>query len=67
MRAELWDKIEVLLGTLWATTWELGEPQGNMLRTCWEHIENKEEKHTKKKLPPPHPEKENTGPIMCAC
>jgi hypothetical protein len=26
-----WDKIEVLLGTFYGTTWELGEPQKNMM------------------------------------
>jgi len=40
----LWHKIEVLLGMLIGITWELGEPLGNMMRTCWEHIGNKEEK-----------------------
>ncbi len=40
----VWHKIEVLWGMLKGITWELGEPQGNMMRTCWEHIGNKEEK-----------------------
>jgi len=28
----IWNKIEVLLGTSWWTTWKLGEPNGNMLK-----------------------------------
>jgi len=35
----IWDKIEVLLvlwRTSWETTWQLGEPNGNMMRTQWE-------------------------------
>jgi hypothetical protein len=34
----------MLLSTFLKTTWELGELQGNMMKRCWEHIRNKEEK-----------------------
>jgi hypothetical protein len=40
----IWDKFEMLLRTFLKTTWELGELQGNMMKRCWEHIRNKEEK-----------------------
>jgi len=46
-------------------TWELGEPQNNMMRTCWEHIGNKEEKQ--KITPPTLPRKEKKRPIMSTC
>ncbi len=54
----IWDKSEVLLGTFWGKTWELGESFG----TSWEHIrehdENKERKYKNKKiLAPLLPEK----------
>jgi hypothetical protein len=35
-----------------------------MMRTCWEHIENKEEKQ---KITPTYPENEKIGLIMTAC
>jgi hypothetical protein len=53
MRVELWTKpyiwhkIEVSWGKYWCIIWELGEPHGNMMRTCSEHIGHKEEKKKK--------------------
>jgi len=47
------------------TTWELGKSQKNMMRTCWEHIGNKEEKQ--KITAPTLPRKEKRGPIMSTC
>jgi hypothetical protein len=46
----IWDKIEVLVGTSSETTWELEEPQENMLKTCWE-----QGRKTKKNSPHPTP------------
>jgi hypothetical protein len=55
----IWDKIEVLLGTPKGATWE---PQGNMMRTCWEHIGNKEEKQKKTPhLPTPKLKKQGSS------
>jgi hypothetical protein len=47
-------------------TWELGEPEKNMMRTYWEHIGNKEEKQ---KNNPTHlaPKGKKNGPIMNTC
>jgi hypothetical protein len=61
----IWDKLKVLLGTSSGATEELGEPQRNMMKTCWEHNGNKEEKQ--KATPPAPPTKGKTGPIMSAC
>jgi hypothetical protein len=35
-----WDKSNVLLGMFLETTWELGEPFGNLITTPWEHDRN---------------------------
>jgi hypothetical protein len=45
-------------GTTWGTPWEHDE---NTLGTHWEQGKNQ------KKLPPPDPQKEKTGPLMSAC
>jgi hypothetical protein len=57
------DRIEVLLGTRYGTTWELEKCQQNMLGTDWEHRRKKKKTIT----PPPHPQKEKEGLIMSAC
>jgi hypothetical protein len=53
------DKIEVLLGMHYGTTWELEEPQGN-------HVRNTlgTRKTQKKRL---YPKKEKSMPIMSVC
>jgi hypothetical protein len=53
----IWDKIKVLLGTPSGITWELGESQGNMMRTRKNFL----------KLLLPIPQREKTGSIMSAC
>ncbi len=58
----MWDKIKVLLGMSWGTTWGTPwEHDENTLGTHWEQGKNQ------KKLPPPDPQKEKTGPLMSAC
>ncbi len=59
-RQTIWDKTRCYWDweRLRGTTCEPGESQGNMRRTYWEHIGNKEEKQKKKNLPPPHPQRE---------
>jgi hypothetical protein len=37
----IWDKYEVILGTYWITTWELGESFSNMMGTNCEQGRNK--------------------------
>ncbi len=40
----IWDKtkvLSVLLRMSWETTWQLGEPNGDMMRTQWEQRTNK--------------------------
>ncbi len=61
-----WDKIEVLWGKYWWITWELGEPYRNMMRTCSEHIGDKEKKQ-KNNFIHLTPKRKIFGPIMSAC
>jgi hypothetical protein len=62
-------------------SWTLGKPYGIKLRCYWERLKEQiggtpwehvgdtmgTRKKYKKKLPPPHPQKEKTGPRVGAC
>jgi len=44
----IWDISEVLLGTFWWTTWELGESFGNFM--AWQHPQKKKKKERTRPL-----------------